>query len=86
MFLKSRMRLGQMYYSKGNSEQANQFFLKADDVNPLSKVAINALKMIEKGIAENANELDKMVISLKKKYLFNLRNSREKQGKLIRKK
>ncbi|NHJ32638.1 MAG: hypothetical protein FK732_07240 [Asgard group archaeon] len=46
------MRLGQMYYLKEDFEQAIHLFKKADELNPLSKVALNTMKLVEKRIAE----------------------------------
>lgn len=46
------MRLGQMYYIKEDFKQAIRFFKKADELNPLSKVALNTMKLVEKRIAE----------------------------------
>ena len=46
------MRLGQMYYGKKDFESAKKAFLKADKLNPLSKVAVNTWKLIESRMNE----------------------------------
>ena len=46
------MRLGQIYYLKGEIEKSKKALLKADELNPLSKVAHNTMKLYEQRIKE----------------------------------